>query len=83
MLGSNLTEEKFVIHELLRHYWEKMSASAAVIEMCEMEGGCKVSKATTIEWFRRFNNGETSLEDQPMSGHPSTMNIEAQRRELV
>ena len=58
-----------------------MSArGAAVVEIWELEGGeCTVSKTTAIEWlFRRFNNGETSLEDQPRSGRPSTtMNIEA------
>ena len=65
-----------------------MSArAAAVVEICEMEGGeCTVSKTTAIKWlFRRFNNGETSLEDQLKSdGRPSkTMNTEAQRLELV
>ena len=53
----------------------------AVVEICEMEGGeCTMNKKTIIEWlFRRFNNAETSLKDQPRSGRPpmATMNNEA------
>ena len=58
---------------------------ANVSEICEVECECTVSKTRAIEWCRLFNNGETSLEDQPRSGRPqsTTMNIEALRRELV
>ena len=42
--------------------------AAAVVEICKEVGECTVSEITAIEWFRRFNNGETILEDQPRSG---------------
>ena len=62
-----------------------MNARAtAVIEICEVEGGKgTVNKSTVIEWFRQFDNSETSLEHQPRSGRPSTMIIEALHLELV
>ena len=61
-----------------------MSTKATdIVEICKVEGECTVSKTRVIEWYRLFNNGETSLEDQPRSGRPSTMNIEALHRELV
>ena len=56
------------------------AGGVAVVEICKVEGECTVSKTTAIEWLfrRRFNNGETSsLDDKPMSGRPSTTNIEA------
>ena len=42
-----------------------MSArAAAVVETCEVKGGkWTVIKTIAIEWFSRFNKGETSLED--------------------
>ena len=62
-----------------------MSARATAVEICEVEGGeYTVSKTAAIKWSRFFNNGEFSLEDQPRSGrHPSIMNIDALRHELV
>ena len=43
-----------------------------------MEFEYTASKTTAIEWlFRRFNKGETNIEDRPRSGRrPSTMIIE-------
>ena len=59
----------------LKYDWGKVcigkiaSASAADVEICEVKSECRLSKTKTIiEWFRRFTNGETSLEDQPRSG---------------
>ena len=73
-----MMDEKFAIRVLLRHYWKKgLSARAAVAEICDVEGEGMVSKTTAIDWFKRFNNGETSLADQPRSGRPSTVNTEA------
>ena len=43
-----------------------------------VDGECTMSKTKPIEWFRRFNNSETSLDDQKRSGPPpSIVNIEA------
>ena len=58
-----------------------MSAIAtAVAEICKFEG-CECTESKTrarVQWFRRFNSGETSLEFQPRSdSRPSTVNIEA------
>ena len=55
-----------------------MIARAVAAEIREVEGEREESITTGIECLRRFNKGETSLEDQPRSCRPSTtMNIEA------
>lgn len=54
--------EKFLIHELLRHYCEKgISARAAAAEICEMEGEGKVSKTTELEWFKCSTTGRPAF----------------------
>ena len=37
-------------------------------EMCKIEGVRSVSKSTAGEWYKCFNEGDTSLEDKPHSG---------------
>ena len=57
-----MTEEKYAITVLEK----RMSARAAAVEICQVEGERTGSKITAIEWlFRRISNGETSLQDQP------------------
>ena len=47
---------------------KRMSARAVALEISKVEGECMVSKTTAIEQlFKRFNNGEPSLEDQARS----------------
>ena len=63
-----------------------MSArAAAAIEIFEVEGGeCTVSKTTTIDWYKRLDNGETSLEDFPRSGgRRPFMNLEALLKQVL
>ena len=72
----------------LKSLLEKMMSAAraaAVVEICKVEGGKYTAiKTIAIEWFRRFNNGEATLEVQLKSGRPSTdMYIETQPRDLV
>jgi transposase len=78
-----MTDEKYEIRVLLRHYWKKgLSSRDAAAEICNVEGEGMVKKTAAAKWFKRFNNGETSLADLPRSGRPSTVNNEA-LRELV
>ena len=44
-----------------------LSARAATAKICDVEGEGMVSKTIAIDWFKHFNNGETSLADQPRS----------------
>ena len=53
-----------------------MSARAATFKICKVEVESTLSETATVEWLRRFNNGETSLEDQSRSSRQSTMNLE-------
>lgn len=70
-----MIEEKTVIRILLRHYWKKgLSAAAATREICSVEGKNVFKENTAQWWFRRFNQGDTDLEDQERSGRPSVVN---------
>ena len=69
-----MCDEKIAIRVLLRHYWKKgLSTRAAAEEICAVEGEGVVKKTTAAEWFKRFNEGDTSLQDKPRSGRPSTV----------
>lgn len=73
--------EKFEIRVLLKHYWKKgLSPAAATREICAIEGEGFVSETTARKWFNRFNDGDTSLQDQPRSGRPSMVDSEIVRQ---
>ncbi|CAD5220683.1 unnamed protein product [Bursaphelenchus xylophilus] len=72
--------EKSEIRVLLRHYWKQgLSAAAAAKKICEVEGDNVVSDRTAQNWFKRFNDGDTDLEDKTHSGRPTTVDSEAIR----
>ena len=67
----------------MRHYWKKgYSARAATKEICDVEGDGAVSKSTTCNWFRRFQNGDINLEDRHRTGRPPELDDEALLEEL-
>lgn len=70
-----MLQEKIVIRALLRHYWKKgLSTRAAVKEICAVEGDNMVSKSAAAEWFKRFNEGDLSLDDKKRCGRPTVLN---------
>ena len=67
-----MSVEKIVVRGLLRHFWKKgLSAKAAAEEICAVEGEGTVHRNTAANWFKRFNSGDTSLQDLLRSGRPS------------
>ncbi|CAF1565946.1 unnamed protein product [Didymodactylos carnosus] len=44
------------------------------------KGEGAVEKSTAFDWFRKFNNGDTNLEDQSRSGRPFSIDPEALRQ---
>ena len=75
-----MSSEKFEIRVLLRHYWKKgLKAASAAQEICDVEGEDTVSTHMAQRWFKRFSEGNTSVEDQPRSGRPTTIDDEALR----
>src|SRR5713101_4460864 len=69
--------EKLAIRALIRHYWKKdLNSSATTSEICNVEGKGVVAKHTVQEWFSKFKNGETSLEEKARSCRPSLQNDE-------
>jgi transposase len=49
-------------------------ARAAAKKSNDVKGEGTVSKKAAIKWFQRFDDGHTSLKDQPRAGRPSVMN---------
>jgi transposase len=68
------------IRVLLHYYWKQnFKAIEAAKKICEVEGEGVISNRTAQNWFERFNDGDTSLEDEPRSGRPVNVNSEALR----
>ena len=69
-----MNEDKVAIRALLRHYFKKeASAKAAAEQICEVESIGIFYRNTAAIWFKRFNNGDTSLVDKPRPGHSSDL----------
>ncbi|UYV76140.1 hypothetical protein LAZ67_13002790 [Cordylochernes scorpioides] len=47
--------------------------------ICEVEGKRIVNRRTDSKWFKRFREGDISLEDKPRMGRPHVMGIETLR----
>ena len=70
--------KKTGVRVLLRHCWKKgQSARAAAKEIWDVEGEGAVSKSTAASWFKRFQDGDMSVEDRPHTGRPSELDDEA------
>ena len=73
--------------ETLRHimYYEyKLAhpASDAYRNICQAFGEGFVSRRTVSSWYKRFDNGDFSIEDTPRSGRPTEIDLEL-LKELV
>lgn len=76
-----MENEKLEIRVLLRHYWKQdYKAGAAARKICEVEGQGVVSTRTARNWFKRFNDGRTSLKDYARSGRPVEVDSDALRQ---
>ncbi|KAJ1361258.1 hypothetical protein KIN20_038421 [Parelaphostrongylus tenuis] len=57
---------------LIRYCWKRhLSVRDAAREICNVEGEGSVSHETVAMWYKRFESGDLSLEDQPRSGLPN------------
>ena len=52
------------------------NASAAARHICAALGEGAVADRTCPDWFKRFREGDTSLENRPRSRHPLKFDIE-------
>ena len=78
MSDTKMSDEKTAVRVLLRHCWKKgQSARAAAKEICDVEGEGAMSKSTAASWFKRFQDGDMSVEDRPHTGRPSELDDEA------
>lgn len=84
-LFSNLqmTLDKIELRVLIRYCWKRrLSTRDAAKEICDAEGEATVHYTTVSRWYKRFDSGDLSLEDQPRSGRPSTLDNEDLRAAL-
>ena len=71
------------IRELMLYEFKQgKSAAAATRKICEVEGLDVVSERTCQVWFKKFAQGDTSIEDQPRSGRPTTINLDSLRQAI-
>lgn len=82
-MDPNIPVEKGILRGcLLYDYLSGISASESSRRLCAAFGEGVVSVRTAQVWFARFRHGDMSLEDQPRSGRPQTIDNE-ELRDLV
>lgn len=66
--------DKIELRVFLRYCWKRdLSTRDAAKEINDAEGEETMSQPTVSRWFKRFNSGDPSLEDQPRSGRPTKL----------
>lgn len=69
------------IRTLLRHYWKQnFSAAEAARKIREVEGNDVVSDRVSQNWFKKFNQGQTDLQNKIRPGRPITVDSESIRK---
>ncbi|CAF3048741.1 unnamed protein product, partial [Rotaria sp. Silwood2] len=63
-------------HCILYEFQQGNNASAAVRNICVALGEGAVADRTCRDWFKRFREGDMTLEDRPRSGRPLEYDIE-------
>ena len=63
-------------HCILYEFQLGNSASAAARNICAALGDDTVADRTCRDWFKRFREGDISLEDRPRPGRPMESDIE-------
>ena len=63
-------------HCILYEFQLGNNASAAACNICAALGDDAVADRTCRHWFKRFREGDISLEDRPRSGRPMESDIE-------
>ena len=63
-------------HRILYEFQLGNSASAAARNICAALGDDAVADRTCRDWFKRFREGDISLEDRPRPGRPMESDIE-------
>lgn len=68
--------KEHVKHCLLYEYQLGHSATLATRNICTAIGSGTLNLTTTYRWFKRFNDGDYSLENRPGSGRPLEVDLD-------
>ncbi|CAF4468234.1 unnamed protein product, partial [Didymodactylos carnosus] len=78
-----MTLDKIELRVSIRYCWKgRLSTRDAAKEICDAEGERTVHYTTVSRWYKRFDFGDLSLEDQPRSGRPSMLDNDGLRAAL-
>ena len=69
-------------HSLLFQFNLGLNASEAARNICTAYGSDAMSRNTAWFWFDRFRNGDASLEDQPKSVRPTTIDLDELKQDI-
>ena len=75
-----MSETNIEFLAILRHYFKQgLKATEAARKIREFEGENSISDRTAQNWFKRFKEGDLSLQIQHRCGRPSTVDFQALR----
>jgi histone-lysine N-methyltransferase SETMAR len=72
-------DKHHIRHALLYEYQLGHTAAEAQRNLCRAIGGSAVHVNTCLNWFKRFKQGDYSLDDKPRSGRPPEVNVDSLR----
>lgn len=80
MASESRLPKDFIRVLLLYDFKFGVKAAESSRRICAAFGDGSVSERTAQDWFKRFREGDTSLEDRPRSGRPSVVDDERLRQ---
>ncbi|GBL83578.1 hypothetical protein AVEN_196409-1 [Araneus ventricosus] len=71
-----MADTNIEILSIFKHYFKfGHKAPVAACKIREVEGDGKISDRTAPNWYKRFKEGDLSLETMPRSGRHSVVNV--------
>jgi histone-lysine N-methyltransferase SETMAR len=70
-----LNSKEHIRHCILYEYQLGHKADEAIRNICHAFGPGTISRSAVFDWFRRFDNGDYTLQDQPRPGRPPCIDL--------
>ena len=78
-MAEKEAQKRHIREVLLHKFREGKSASLSAQEICQCYGESAVHRNTALKWFKRFREGDFSLDDHPRSGRPTVLDSDTLR----